>query len=315
MRFLITGGRGFIGREVVNQLRQQGFEAVTCGRHRKAPDSFQPNTNEHVFINRPDDPNEVQRLLNNVRPDFIIHLAGMVSAATLTELYQANSVFAANILEGMSKMTEPPTVVLTGSAAEYGPVPDTSLPVSEDFECRPNTPYGITKLAQTMHGLSAARAGLPVVIARVFNPIGPGMPTSLALGSFANQIAQLHFPGGVLHTGDLSGVRDFIDVKEAARLVIELAKHREAQGQVINVCTGLGVSLLDLTERLMACADFPVELRCNSNLTGNSKVNRLVGNPAKLYKLGMAPALPVFDTLLADILACARGEWGRHFEP
>lgn len=315
MRFLITGGRGFIGREVVSQLRRQGFEAVTSGRARSDTDTPQPISNEHVYINRPEDPNEVQSLLLNVRPDFIIHLAGSVSESSLAELYQANAVFAANILEGMTKMTLPPPIVLVGSAAEYGPVPDSSLPVSEGFDCCPNTSYGITKLAQTMHGLSAARAGLSVVIARVFNPIGPGMPTSLALGSFAHQIAQLDSTGGVLHTGDLSGVRDFIDVKETARLLIELAKQRDAQGQIINVCTGLGVSLLDLTERLVACAGFPVELRTNTNLRGNSKVNRLVGNPAKLHKLGLAPAPPVFDELLADILAFARERRCRAFKP
>lgn len=315
MRFLITGGRGFIGRELVNQLRQQGFEAVTSGRSLNARDTHQPYSIDHVCIDKPDDPNEVQRLLHNVHPDYIIHLAGAVSASSLTELYQANTVFAANVLEGAMRMSALPTVVLVGSAAEYGPVPDSSLPVSENFNCCPTSAYGISKLAQTMHGMAAAKAGLPVVVARVFNPIGPGMPTSLALGNFAHQIAHLESPGGVLHTGDLSSVRDFIDVREAARLLIELAMHREARGQIINICTGMGVTLLNLTQCLMACAGFSVDLQCNTNLTGNSSVSRLIGNPAKLHQLGMTPALPVFDTLLENILAFARERRSRVDHP
>lgn len=308
MRVLVTGGRGFIGQAVVSQLRDLGEEVITVGRASSVRSHLHTQSDGHRLFNRSDDPVELSHLLSSVAPDSIIHLAGAASASSLGELYQVNAIFAATLLQAASTLPKPPMVLLVGSAAEYGPVPDPDLPVSEDFPCRPNNPYGITKLAQTFHGLAAAQMGLPVAIARVFNPIGPSMSTSLALGSFVSQIAQFGPSGGVLRTGNLDAVRDFIDVREAARLLIEIAVRRQAIGQIFNICTGIGSSLLDVTRQLIACSGQTVELEYDVARRGNSTVSRFVGSPTKLLDMGLLPAHPDFHALLPEMLTFARSQ-------
>src|SRR5262249_54724185 len=150
-------------------------------------------------------------------------------------LYQANVLYAAELIEAALVSNCHPTVVLVGSAAEYGrPIRSNGI-VRENDCCSPMTAYGISKLAQTHHGLAAAVRGLPVVVARLFNPIGTGSTQATALGNFVAQIAAMGPQGGILKTGPLGAVRDFVDVAVAAKVLAELATLPEAIGQVINL--------------------------------------------------------------------------------
>ena len=81
--------------------------------------------------------------------------------------------------------------MLSGSAAELGLVDAAKLPVNETHACNPIDAYGRSKWLATVGGLSE-RAPLEVMVARVFNPIGPGTPPTQALGRFA---ARLNDPG------------------------------------------------------------------------------------------------------------------------
>jgi nucleoside-diphosphate-sugar epimerase len=302
MRVLITGASGFIGRCLVAQLEQRGIETVTVGRRARPPANSQDQPHNHHVLSRPEDLEQVSELLRAVEPQAVIHLAGTAAAPSLADLYHVNTIFGANLLQAAMSLAVAPKILLIGSAAEYGPVPDADLPVREIFTCRPNTPYGVTKLAQTLHGLAAAANGLPVTIARVFNPIGPGMSTSLALGSFADQISRFGSEGGTLFTGDLKVERDFIDVEEASRLLIELALNVDATGDIVNICTGIGHSLLDLTQRLIAASGLRVQLQYETSRIGNSNVRRFVGHPGKLEALGLSVTPPNMDSLLPAML-------------
>ncbi|MPW20595.1 NAD-dependent epimerase/dehydratase family protein [Paraburkholderia sp. CNPSo 3157] len=302
MRVLVTGASGFVGSRVVDQLVHRGAEVVTAGRNPRAPSASRGGVSEHRVLCLVDDANEIEALVTDVAPQCIVHLAGASSAPSVAELYRVNTIFAANVLRAAFITNPNPHVLLVGSAAEYGPVPDADLPVAETFPCQPNTTYGITKLAQTLQGLNAAAAGLPVTIARVFNPIGPGMSTSLALGSFADQISRFGDEGGTLFTGDLEVERDFIDVREAGRLLAELAVNVDATGQIVNICTGVGYSLLELTRRLIVASGLEIQLQFDKSRTGNSTVRRFIGHPGKIESLGLKVIPPDMDTLLPTML-------------
>lgn len=302
MRALVTGGSGFLGGYVVAQLRAAGAEVTSVSR--------QQRVSRHGEIckslARPEDSGEVARLVAESRPELILHLAGLSSAPSLSDFYVGNTVFAANLLDAAAAQQCAPIVVLAGSAAEYGPVPDADLPVRESYACKPNSPYGISKYAQSLHGLAAASRGLRVVIARIFNPIGAGMSANLALGSFARQLAQLGKSGGSLRTGNLDVERDFIEVSEAARLIIALGSTPDAAGEVVNVCTGLAWNLFEVTSRLIELSGLSVTLEFESARQGNSTSSRFLGDPGKLKALGLAPAIPDMDTVLTAILAGAQ---------
>ncbi len=304
MRVLITGASGFIGCHVLRQLHARGWQAVAVGR-RIVPSIV---GEMRVALPQADDAQAVRDLITRVAPQVIIHLAGMVAASPVAEVYRANVVYAANILDAASAMVSAPIVLLVGSAAEYGPVPNADLPVAESFPCAPSTPYGISKLAQTLHGLSAVARGLPVIVARMFNPIGPGMAENLALGSFARQIACMGPEGGTLRTGDINVERDFIDVREAVRLLIALIEKPQAVGGVTNICTGYGWNLADATHRLIQAAGMPIRIEQDKARHGASTFPRFVGSPAKLHDMGLSVSLPDMDALMAALLEDARAK-------
>jgi len=304
MRVLVTGASGFVGRAVIAVLNSRGFDAIGVSRIERSD----PGRAAMRVLSDPGNVAEVRELLSHAQPQIIMHLAGVTSASSNRALYDANVVFAANLMDAALTMTHRPRVLLAGSAAEYGPVPTELLPVREDFACRPNTPYGASKLAQTNHAFIAAERGLSLVIARLFNPIGPGMPKSLALGNFAHQIAQMDARGDVLTTGDLDVVRDFMDVRIAAELLVELALKGTSHLEVVNVCTGSGRRLLDLTSRLVEISGVPVRLQRDDARRGNSNVRAFVGDPSRLKSMGLDPDGSDMDAVLKAILQDARDE-------
>lgn len=301
MRVLVTGASGFVGRAVVAELAARGMEVLVLSRARSVVAA-----EAQRLISNPGDAAEVRDVLHSTQPDIVLHLAGISTAPSYSELYEANVVFAANLMDAALAMSRKPRVLLAGSAAEYGPVSVELQPVREDVVCRPNTAYGVSKLAQTSHAFVAASRGLPVVVARLFNPIGPGMPKSLALGSFANQIARMDARGGVLATGNIDVIRDFMDIRVAARLLVGLSLASDVSGEVVNICTGSGTRLLDLTQRLIAVSGVPVELQHDESRRGNSDVVAFVGDPSRMKALHLHPEPLEIDSILEAILRAAR---------
>jgi GDP-4-dehydro-6-deoxy-D-mannose reductase len=140
-------------------------------------------------------------------------------------------------------------VTLAGSAAELGPVPATALPVSETHRCVPAEAYGRSKWMASVAGL-AERAPLEVNVARVFNPIGPGMPPTQAFGDFAERLRSSERDPLTLLTGDLDVRRDFIDVRDAAKAMVAVAL-RGKPGLVYHVGTGESRTVREGLDRLI----------------------------------------------------------------
>ncbi|MGO4707147.1 NAD-dependent epimerase/dehydratase family protein [Microvirga sp. 2MCAF38] len=302
MRAVVTGASGFFGRHLLVELHQRGVETLAVNRR----EDVVCCATQQVVLAGGAEVTDIFEVLQSASPTMVFHLAGRTSAPSVADLYRANVIYAANLLQAAEKLPSPPVVVLAGSAAEYGYVPPDKFPVSEDWPCRPATPYGITKLAQTHHGLAAFEKGVPVVVARLFNIIGPGMPEHLALGSFAAQIAGMGNAGGILRTGDLDSERDFLDVTEATRLIVDLAFTSRISGNVVNVCSGYGLNLAELTDALVRISGIPVKIMQSRASHGTNPLRRFIGDPTKIRSLGLSPSLPRFEDVLFGILSEAR---------
>jgi GDP-4-dehydro-6-deoxy-D-mannose reductase len=227
----VTGASGFLGRHVLGQLTiwdemvaELGEDArsriVAIGRR---------STSTPITIDRVetasvgfDDPYSIQDLAHRVPPDFVIHCAGRTLPASEDELRRANLDATVNLFAGLRRLAKPVRVVLAGSAAELGPVGAGELPVGEDHPCRPIEPYGRIKWEAGRAAL-AEQLPLEAIVARIFNPIGPGLPESQAFGQFVRRLLEPAADPLTLRVGHLDARRDFVDVRDVARAMIALA--------------------------------------------------------------------------------------------
>src|SRR5262249_30255007 len=147
--------------------------------------------------------------------------------------------------------------------------------------------------------------GVPVLVARLFNPVGAGMPERLALPEFAGQIGA---GMATLHVGDLDVARDFIHVTEAARLIVALASDPANFGRVVNVCSGVSIPLRQMVEQMIRRAGRPIELLTDPARLRPGEMRDLRGDTSRLRAAGLrVTPLDIADLAAELILPAAKG--------
>lgn len=299
---MVTGAGGFVGRHLSALLHAAGHDVIAVEREGgcKAP----PATRPAPVSNEPSIA-ELADLIGRERPRVVFHLAGVTGPVDGRLVQQANVAYADRVLTAVARVNAGCTVVLIGSAAEYGRPQRPDGVVNEEDTCRPVSTYGISKLAQTDLGMAAAASGLPVVVARLFNPVGEGSAATSAAGSFVRQLADMAPGGGQLTTGPLGAVRDLMDVRWAAHVLAQLPSCPGATGRIVNVCSGVGTPMHRLVERLIALVPFPVRHVVDRTRGGTSDVDVVVGDASRLADLGLRPAPVDLDPILIRMLESA----------
>jgi GDP-4-dehydro-6-deoxy-D-mannose reductase len=300
MNALVTGAGGFIGRHLCATLLRRGVDVAAVSR----PESGPPRSGVRVVPCPSWDRNRLSALLRRERPDVVFHLTGM-SRGGMAELHEVNAAIGARLFEAALACPVPPRVIVAGSAAEYGRPARADGRTHEEDTCHPETNYGLSKLAQTCDALAAARKGLPVVVARLFNPVGPDSPASSLFGGVVDQIAALPPSGGELVTGPLRAVRDFSDVERVADVLVDLAQAADVPA-IVNVASGQGVQVSALVDRLVALAPLPIGHHVDTERGGTSDIDVVIADVSRLTTLGLTP--PAFD-MDAVIARTLRARW------
>ncbi|HAM34770.1 MAG TPA: hypothetical protein DEB40_00105 [Elusimicrobia bacterium] len=291
MTFLITGGRGFLAGHLAAELRRRRPGArVARLDHVPGPGIITCDLR---------DPAAAGRAVRRVSPAVIFHLAGTTLARPWDELWATFANSTVNLLEAVRSLPRPERVrvVTAGSSAEYGAAAGGLL--TEDFPPRPLTLYGAMKLSQSLTALSYRHAGLDVVVARIANLVGPGMPENLALGTFARQLARIKRGSQppLIKVGNLRSSRDLIDVRDAARALAMLAE-RGVSGEIYNVSSGAAVSTGAMLRRLMTVAGIRAQARGEASRRRRGEALHVACSYRKLRRLtGWRPRLSLERTL------------------
>jgi len=294
---IVTGGRGFIGRHLVNELCCRGIEVRTIGRSRSidATDATDIVLEETLW-----DSQALDRVFEATAPDCIFHLAG-AARGTTAELARVNVELFRCILRALKRTGLRPRLVVAGSAAEYGSAIRDGEAVRETAICSPLSDYGASKQAQTRAALAyAENTGTSVLVARIFNPLGPKMPTHLAIGDFANQIASMPRNCGTLRVGNIDVRRDMIDIEHVTALLYGLAENVDASG-VVNLCSGQAPLLRDLVEMLIEGCGGEIDLEIDWARVRGNETHTIIGSTDLLAQYGCLPPPTDFPAVIARV--------------
>ena len=300
---LVTGAAGFAGSHLLDRLPRGEARVVGWRRPGESvpPSGIACEWEEVDVLDRP----AVEEAVSAARPSAVFHLAGASHVGDswdrAAQTLAVNVLGTHHVLSALAAAAPACRVLISGSALVYRPQ-DKAL--SEEDPLGPASPYGLSKLAQEMAGLHAvAESGLPVVITRSFNHIGPRQDPSFSTSSFARQIARIEagLAPPVVVVGNLDARRDLTDVRDTVEAYRDLLA-RGRPGRVYNVCSGVAYRVGDILEGLRAQARVPIEIRTDPALLRPNDVPVMLGSPARLAgELGWLPRIPIERTL-GDIL-------------
>ena len=291
MRALVTGGTGFVGRWLSAHLEAEG-DMVTA-------------TGEEVDVT---DGAAVAVKVGEIQPDAIYHLAGQASVGrswdTPARTFEVNVIGTVNVLDAARRLDVKPRVVVVSSAEVYGRVSAADLPIGEDVAVRPLSPYAASKVAAEVAARQAVDGfGVPAIIARPFNHIGPGQAPGFVVSDLAKRIVEAERTGSPkLHMGNAAPRRDLTDVRDVVR-AYRLLVTSGVPGEAYNIATGADVMIGDLARRLIELSGTGLELVPDSVEPRPADVPVLRGDPTKLRTAtGWTPAISL-DQTLRDVLA------------
>ena len=310
MRVLITGFTGFVGSHLADYLVARGdVEVFGVHRWRSRMDNVQ-HLRDRVQLVECDlrDASAVRRVLHEVRPDRIFHLAAQSYVPTSWivpgETLSGNVMGQLNLYEAIRELGLPARVHIAGSSEEYGLVLPEEVPIREENPLRPLSPYGVSKVAQDMLAYQYWQSyRLHSVRTRGFNHTGPRRGEVFVTSNFARQVAEIEkgLREPIVRVGNLESVRDFTDVRDMVR-ANWLALEQGAPGDVYNVCSGRGYTARQVLEILLGLAQVRVEVQEDPARMRPSDVTLLVGDCSKFRNVtGWQPTIP-FEVTLKDLL-------------
>ena len=294
MRFLVTGATGFAGRWLMRELADAGHEPVAAPRSDK------------LDITSPD---AVSALVSRIRPEAIVHLAGMAFGPDAqrdpARAQAVNEGGVRAILEAASRLRELAAIVIVSSSEVYGRPAPADLPLDERAPLNADQPYGRSKVAAEQAATDyASRLGMPIVIARPFNHTGPGQRLEFVVPALAARILAARDRGdGVIRAGNVEVRRDFTDVRDVVRAYRLLAERLRRGGittvpSVYNIAAGRACSIRSIVEHLAGLSGVEIAIEVDPGLVRPNDPPEITGDATRLAgDTGWVPRIPLNDTL------------------
>ncbi len=306
MRVLITGINGFIGYWLTQHLLGEGQTVFGVSRTPVVIDRQVKIYQSNIL-----DESELKQIVQQSKPHVIYHLAAQsnipYSFSNPQETVNVNINGILNLLECVRLICPKARFISVGSSAEYGWTAQDKQFLSEDAPLRPSSPYAATKAAQgNLVQIYRKGYGLRCTHVRPFAIIGP-RKTKDAVSDFARGIVAIERgKKKTIAVGDVSQMRDFMDVRDAVRALATVAD-KGITLSIVNICSGKGTSLSTVLQQLVALAKKRIIIRKNFARARAVEDTMLVGDPHQLQSLGFRPAFLLQQTL-EDILAYWRQE-------
>jgi GDP-4-dehydro-6-deoxy-D-mannose reductase len=311
MRALITGITGFAGSHLADYLLAEQPDVEVCGTYRwRSRTENVEHIMDRIHLVEADlrDYTSILATLEEVRPDYIFHLAAQSfvpsSWRSPVDTLSTNIEGQTYLFEAVRALGIDPVIQIACSSEEYGLVRPEETPIKETNPLRPLSPYAVSKVTQDYLAYQYFRSyGLKAIRTRGFNHTGPRRGEPFVTSNFASQLARIEAGQREpkIRVGNLDAVRDFTDVRDMVR-AYWLAVTKATPGEVYNIASGVGITIRDLLDRLIALCKVSVEIEIDPERLRPSDVEILVGDNSKFRdETGWEPQIS-FDETLADML-------------
>ncbi len=307
MTVLVTGADGFVGRWLVRALLAAGHEVVGAVQPGPPRDDGLSEAERSAVLWIPLELGDLRSVRAAAARPFeaVIHLAAVASGGDALRdpgvAWSVNAAGTARFLGELGRRRQAgqtdPLVLLVSTAEVYGAGP--ARPLTEADPVAPRSPYAASKAgAELAARETGVRTGLRVVVARAFPHTGPGQDERFVAPAFARRLRGARIAAApVVKVGNLEPVRDFLDVRDVAAAYVALIE-RGGPGEIYNVASGRGVSLLELFDRVAAIVGCHAIPEPDPEFMRPADIPYLVGDAAKLRAAtGWAPRFDLDQTL------------------
>jgi GDP-4-dehydro-6-deoxy-D-mannose reductase len=310
-RILVTGARGFVGRQLIPTLARRLlpgariFLATRSGG--PAPQSGHTSISFDL-----EDSRSITAAIAEVRPDLVVHLAGQASVGQSVEMAAAtwsiNLCGSLALAKALAGTVPDCTVLFTSSVEVYGLTFNYET-AAETSVLRPQSAYACSKAAAEAMFADVLPAGAKLIVARASNHSGPGQSETYVIPAFAAQIARIECGASPeIRVGNLDAERDFLDVRDIVNAYLALLANAERlpPRSTFNIASGRPVRIGTLLDRLRALSPVNTIVEPDPLRMRPSEVLRTAIDASKImHGIGWTPTYSLDDTL-SRVLAAQR---------
>jgi GDP-4-dehydro-6-deoxy-D-mannose reductase len=312
-KYLITGIGGFVAYHFLERLSALGEEAEVLGLDLKIPQDVKDYSFKNVKLSLVElnllEYRALEIAVVSFSPNYIAHLASFSSVGKSWEMplesFLNNTNIFLNIAEIARHNKISCRILSVGSSEEYGNVKESDIPLKENMVLHPGNPYAVARVSQEMLSKCYVDAyKLDIILTRSFNHVGAKQRTDFAIPSFAKQISDGVKQGQKeikLYTGDISVIRDFIDVRDVVSAYFALLENGKT-GELYNVCSGQGHSLKEVVDLLAKIFNVKVATETDPKRVRPIDNRIIIGSFEKIKEhTGWQPKFELEDSLKAVV--------------
>lgn len=281
--YLVTGGAGFIGNEVVRQLLSKDATVTVFDNFSSGKLSNLPKNKKLKIIHGDIRKNsDIKKAIKN--QEIIINLAALPfipdSYNFPVNFFDINTLGSINFILNSIKSNSVENFIQISTSEVYGTAQ--VIPMDENHPTFPHSTYAVSKLAADRAAFTLHKEhNFPVVIIRPFNSFGPRFTQPYIIPEIIKQISK----SNILKLGNIKSSRDFTFVSDTANAIINATIEKKAVGEVINVGYGKDITISKIANSIIKQMNKKVKIIHDKTRIRPYDVNKLVCDNSKARKI------------------------------